>query len=674
MAANRKFIIEQYRDELAEKDINDAGKIEEEIDIHLKKEGLNELDDLLDEHSEEYGLELGEIRNFLETLRSDNLIETKDEEEVTEEIRPSIAHALRTKISAKPRKEAIIHTDEQIRNEDRNQLAKDIYEDTGKMAFIISKQHSLEGRISMELSKTKERFRLMTVLENKDGDEYFQYFGEPNPNKGLKKKEQHTHSFFRYEFQSDHKKYIVFSTKKLEPMRCILHGTKISISDQKDVGDNRKLPTDKEIIFMHSYEPAVKPLEQEELDEIRSEIDRDWFMTKMLGNFRHPDWYEDGLAASFLAKTDDGYPSHWLQMAPPGTGKSALLNALRESMDESNRTFSGQSSTVKGLVPSFKESPPKAGYLIECSRLSPIDEIFDLLSNTVKNGDSRQKDAFRPLLDLLTHSTREFSSGNGSVVGNTDATVIAMGNPAYGMKSIYDALEHDKIDPAFLSRFMLYDQNDSHIKYVQDRKRDMTGDESEHLPERDDDFLSVLDTMRLRTDLELDNERVAEIHSDLAEIVPNVFLNAFNARYDHHLKNMIYGVAKLRYITENREVYEIRDEDYERAKNILEILISSWGDVEMTDLTFNARLNALTHTQREVYEVINTKPGVSGQRLYDLMSDKARDDASYITSNLNKANLIEIFEEDGVKEYYPYWTDEASEARIMREEDERKSI
>ena len=664
---NQKFITETYRAELNEKGITDAPKIEEEINVHLRKNQLDGLEELIDKHCEEYGLELEEIRNFLDTLNKDDLIETKEETEVTEKLRPSVEHALRTKISAQPQDESIVRTKEPISNEDRHQLTEAIYREQGKKAFIISKQASLEGRITMELSKTRERFRLLTVLEDKNSEQYFQHFGQSNPNKGFKKTDQHTRSFFRYEFQANHKKYIVFSTEKLEPMRCVLHGTKISIGDQTTLGDNRMIPTDQEVIFVHSHEPAIEPLEQEELDEKRKQIDREWWMQKQFGDFRHPDWYEDAMAATFLAKSDNGYPSHWLQMAAPGTGKSALLNAHRVSMDETNHTFSGQASTVKGLVPSFAENPPKAGYLIGCDRVAAIDEIFDLLSNTVKNGDSRQQDAFRPLLDLLTHTTREFSSGNGSVVGKTDATVLAVGNPAYGLKSIYDALKHNKLDPAFLSRFMLYDQTESHIKYVQDRAKRMSDDEEEHMPERSDEFLSLLDTMRMMR-LELDYEKTAEIHDELSEIVPNVFKRAFDARYDHHLKNMVTGIAKLRYLTENRDVLEARPEDYTDAKNIMEMVISSWGDVDMTKLSFNARLNALTHTQREVYEIVSSNPGAEPVQVYEKMSVDAKDNANWILSKLNKLNLIEAIEEGEDKRYYPYWARESQEVRDKREE------
>jgi len=339
-------------------------------------------------------------------------------------------------------------------------------------------------------------------------------------------------------------------------------------------------------------------------------------------------------------------------------------------MDESSQTFSGQSSTVKGLVPSFKESPPSSGYLITCDRLAPVDEIFDLLSNTVKNGDARQQDAFRPLLDLLTHSTREYSSGNGSVVGKTDATVLAVGNPAYGFDSIYDALQHNKIDSAFLSRFLLYDQTDSHIKFIHDRKKKMNKNDGEMLPERSDEFLSLLDTMRMKTGIELDMDKVSGIHDDLSEIVPNVFRVPFNARYDQHLKNMIVGVAKLRYATENRDCLEARPEDYEDAKNILEMLISSWGDVDMTQLSFNARLNALTHAQREVYEAVSKSPGVEGSEFFGELSEEAQSETAWITTHLNKHDLIEIRDEGGAKKYYPYWSDEAKEVRVEREEGE----
>ena len=674
----REFIISQYEETIEERGgqaLENKDKILEEVYLAVEDEetSWDDLYELADRHSDEWGMELMQVRRMASSMEDGDLVKTADDAADADNISAGKKQALKMQIKAQPGKENLVYTDEAISNGDRRKLVDDVYRDERKLAFIISNQESWEGRISLQLSRNRERFNLSRIYSTtgESAEIKVQHFGEnKGGNKGTVQIEKHSHGFYQYKFVSDDdREYIVLSDDKLDPQRCRIQGTKVSISDYKTLGESRKIPVDQEVIFMHSMEPAIEPLSGTELDGVREGIDHDYLAKHVFGEFRHPEWYEKMMFAVLAVKNDNGYPSHLMQMAEPGTAKSTILESISDIMAESHKPFTGTTSTVKGLVPSFSENPPDEGYLMRCDRVAPIDEKFNLLSNTVQNSNSRMQDAFRPMLDLLEHSDREFSSGNGSISGRCEATVIAMGNPSYGFNSIYDALENDKIDEAYLSRFLLYDQLDSHIDFINERKSKFSsGDDQQYMPERSDEFVSLMDTMRMTQVDGVEHEKVQAIKEELMDVVPSVFRTTFRARYEHHIQNLVCGMAKHRYLVGDKdESLKPQPEDYEMAKEIIETLVSSWGDIDKTDLSYRARTNALTHAQRRVFEAINDDPGV---RDVDLFNRVDVEGMSRVMSDLNTQNLIEIKRhgDEDRKHYYPYWTDVAQEIREEREE------
>ena len=674
----KEFILEEYEKQIQER----GGTAEKNKDTILEAvhhnledpdKDLDDLYQLADQHVQDWNLNLVDVMRFAENANDGDLVQTSDQKKVTQTLTEGKKQALKVQIGAQDGKENLVYTDEAMSNEDRRELTEEVWREQEKAAFIISKQHSFQGRIALRLSRTKERFNLTNVFAEKgdNPDTIVKHFAESaSKTKGLAEILKHTHAFYQYKFISeDDEEYIVLSDQKLEPQRCTVHGTKINIGDYKTMGENRKMAVDQEIIFMHSAEPAIKPLSDEDLREYQEEITHDHLARKVFGDFQHPEWYERMMLAVLFVKDDNGYPSHVMQKAQPGTAKSTILEGLCIATDENNKPFTGTSSTIKGLVPSFSENPPDEGYLMRCNRVAAVDEKFNLLSNTIQKGNSRMKDAFRPMLDLLEHSSREFSSGNGSISGKTEATMFAMGNPSYGIKTIHDAIENDKIDEAYLSRFLLYEMLDSHIDYINQRKGDFaSGNDQEYMPETDDRFVSLLDTMRMKHVSGIDHDRVSKKHDQLLELVPNVFRNTFKARYQHHLLNLVCGVTKINYLVDDREVLEPGEKDYEQAFEIMETLISSWGEIDMTEISYKSRVNALNHSQRKKWQEIQDDPGLSAKTLVDRVET---DNLARDMTQLRRMNLVEITEdEEGVKHYHPWWTDTAENIRVSRQMDE----
>lgn len=673
----RSFITDRYKTSIE----NNNGQLEasereimQEVDQTLKREDTtwDDVKEMAEKHQEKHGLVLRNVISFVDHLDDGDIVKSSETTNIHGELEPGKKQAIKTQLRAQPGKENVYLTNEEISNDARNHLTEEIYEDARKCAFIISNQHEWQGRISLELNRTKEKYTLTKFYTNKDGDFKYKHFNETMKTKGLTHIQTHSHAFYEYKFISDDKEYRLLSMDRLEPMRATIKGTKVSVNDLKQIGEKAGLEGDQELIFVHSVEPAIKPMNQGKVDEFRENRGHEKLASNVLGEFRHPEWYEKMLLFILMVKNDNGYPSHLMQMAEPGTGKSVELESISKSMDEGKPPFTGTSSTIKGLVPSFSESPPDEGFLMRSDRVAAVDEMFNLLSNTIANGNTRMQDAFRPMLDLLEHSSREFSSGNGSITGKTEATMLAMGNPAYGLDSIYDAVEKNKIDEAFLSRFILYDQLDSHIQFIDNRKsKTVSGSDQNYMPGTDDEFVSLMDTMRMRHVKGIDGERTGEIHEELGEIIPVAFKNVWR-RYTHHIQNFVAGAAKYHYLVENRDTLEPRDKDYELAREIMEIVVSSWGDVDRKSMSYSARVNSLNDSERRVYQKISDEPGIVDKELFGRLDEEELSNSlSWILTALNEDNLVEIEEDtQGRKTYHPYWTDEAARMRKEREEAE----
>jgi len=667
MAANaKKFLMKEIRvkaheDEDLDQDVIE--EIEEKIYIPIHQDQWETVLKQFDKIEDKYGMDLTDEREFLEEIRNPDELESVDDPEIETKASERSKHLITKQIKDADGKELLRRTNKKIGIQQLFNLQEGIYRDTNKKAFIISNQREFEGRVSVELSNTKKKFGLMTVYEGKEGDGLrFQHFGQPNPNKGLKKIDEFNHGFYQYKFVADDNEYLALSTEKLDTVRCKLRGTHVSINDYKTVGESRKLPVNQDIIFVHSVDPAIEVMSDSELENYRDGLTHDDLAESLLGGWRQPEWFEKLSIADVFVNDENGFPSHIIRTGPPGTGKSKWVESGVLALDEPQKEpFTGSGSTVKGLVPSFKESPPEEGYLLKTQRVAGVDEKMDLLSNTVQQNNERQQDVFRPLLNLLTHDTRNFESGNGSIKGEMGSVMWAAGNmDAYGIQDMKDLAE--KIDDAYLSRCIVYNETDSHIAWIDDRKaevkqklQDKGLTEDDLFPNQDDDFVSLVDTMREKCHAKTDFKKIQEIRKELYDLVPGYMKEKYRARYEHHMTNIVCGLVKYHYLVDDRDSLEAKDKDYEEMKSIFETIISSWGDVNMSELSEEARKRALTPPQRKGYRAITDNPGITTK---ELAEEIGGDGLAGVIKTLRANDLVTaIKREDDKRILYPYWHD-----------------
>lgn len=645
------FLYEEYRDSVKHLDnYNEQEKIEEDIRGCLINDDYEKLKNIAEEQEEKHSIDLSQIKDFVETLEDDDLVSDQSETRVKRELGSGKEHAIKQRIQEMNGDEFLIPIDEAVGIENLFRLQRNVYKEEGKKIFPVSKQKVWDGRISVELSDTKKDFEVLAVWESKEEKMYFQHFGEKTPNKGYNKLDSHTQSFFIYKFRAENKEYLVFSHEKLNPMRCKLHGTHFKLNDWKEMGENRSLPVNQDIIFVHSVEPAIEELSQEQLEEMKDDKDHEWFASNLLGKYRHPEWFEEMVIALLSQGDDYGYPSPMLWQAPTGTGTSAFLEAVTTAFDEREGVQTGSAGTVKALVPSFKDSPPDEGYLLRTQRIAAVDEMYNLLSNVVDNGNASMEDVFRSMQDILEHKERKFASGNGSIRAKPQSTMFAVANPSYGINNMLQAF--DKLSTPFLARMITYEQTDSHIDFIDERKAEYGGiPEEEMKPDRNDTFIALMDNLRDNIRLEVEGKRVKEIQDSVEELVPASVIRVYRSRYDHHIRNLVSGLAKYHTIVDGRDEFEARDKDYRKAQKILEIVVASWsGNVEMEEMNVASRPYYLEHEKRLVYEAVSEHPeGIKASGL-----DVNVDSISWCLKELTDLDLVEKQGDD----YYPYWSDE----------------
>jgi len=120
------------------------------------------------------------------------------------------------------------------------------------------------------------------------------------------------------------------------------------------------------------------------------------------------------------------YPMHLMVLGPAASGKSALLNSLHSHSKENKEIFAGATSTLKSLVPSFKNNPAQLGYLAESNRFALCDEFLRCLINsrTTQDGANREE-SVGIMNDLLEHQKREVGSGVSRANVNMRARIFS---------------------------------------------------------------------------------------------------------------------------------------------------------------------------------------------------------------------------------------------------------
>lgn len=558
--------------------------------------------------------------------------------------------------------------------EQLKKISMAIYKKKSQLKFFISNEFKINGKITIEVNERAQDLPVISLIQghkkNQDTDEYYQeikLFGEQYDKKRFDLIKEIKSPFFIYHFiDTNNKEYIAYSPTKLSQGDYAVQGMVIENDDYKLVSESYKIKTKLTQLFIQSADAKkIEFVNHEQFlaylqkNDIRKDTVYDYIFTqkKKDGKYYYGvqfDWYKQ-LIWSWLLHSKQGafspYPMHLFILGPRGSGKSFVVESLHEKSNETRDIISGSGSTMKNLIPSFKEKPARPGYFAESSRFAFCDEFLRCL-NGIRNGTKDTHDeSVGTMNDLLEHKKREVGSGVSRIPINMTARIIATSNPVMGIKSLNDLLH--SLDESFVSRWLVYFQTDEDIKQVNDNKE-------EFIPYKysydNNTLLSIVDYLQ-SFDSKFEKAKLNEIFEEPKVLLNQKLLENYEARHKHHLQCLLDGIIKTRCLMENTIDFIANERDYEQVRIVWNQIIKSWINIkDIMKLPANKRIYYMpTRVQYVYYKICEQKRKMQRTELTELFEKEVHHNELY-TILIILINNDLLFEDNGL--YYPYWLNE----------------
>lgn len=491
--------------------------------------------------------------------------------------------------------EGIVGIHQKLNYSQLRRLTNGVYAETGLIKFYISKERTIYGKIVAEIYEHQQKIPIASLIESKKvdkdtGEPVFKgiaLFGDKiNRNEYDRIKEINI-PFYVYRFISEkNDEMILLTITPCEIGDYIVTGVLTQCDDLKSLTDSAKLPTKLPFFFGQEVKNRIiryknhseffsrvnfLGIKKENMFEYPFTITQDKKTWKLL----QPNWYK-WLIWSWLMHQPKGllnnYPMHLLIIGPKYSGKSLMLNGLHAKSRETRNIFSGSSSTMKHLVPSFKYNPARLGYLAESNRFAFCDEFLRCLVNTrtTKEGSDREE-SVAVMNDLLEHQKREVGSGVSRINVNMTSRVLSMTNPIKGIKNVNDLL--NTMDESWLSRWLIYYQTEDHVQMIR-KSKDSLLDLFKFKLEVNDwiSFLDYLHTFSAKYSM----KKVEEIGDSIPEVLTENLSKHYDARHKHHIECLMDGIVKTRCFLEGDSSFKANEEDYKILKDVWLNVIGSW--------------------------------------------------------------------------------------------------
>jgi hypothetical protein len=531
------------------------------------------------------------------------------------------------------------------------------YKENKQMCFFIHNKDTLVGK-PLQFYNTIQRIRLCEKTEQTDRDtELIQtrirFIGEGYDRRREVPVESLYLNLWVYRITENGREFIVLSEDELNEEECLIEGMIIELADEAEISKKLKLQKLTPTMFVQKASPTVEVLEPKKLVEFCKNLGWDEVAFKKIlllhesgVIFHHSPDFETLLSVFMLSGKKDGYPLHLLIMGPPGSGKTTLEEAINFKFREGGGIFEAGNSTIKGLIPSFKENPASPGYILKCSRFALIDEMMKCLDNARTVYKDLFQAQFGQLNMLLEQKRRMIGSGSGNnFIAHSTAKIMFASNPLIGKNTIFHhALD---LDRTTLSRMLIWCQDGEHLNSVFNRKSEksdslrvytLKGDkngtfssnsvlenlknvkfrtlrrnknkniESIYLLKNQIDekidryslydfifpFLTVYDSCQHFT-CNISDEKIHEIVKKLLPTIKEPMKSVLQARADHHLYLLIDGLVKLRCLFKDYDsTFTVLEKDYENAEKLLIHIIKTWD----TDYSAIDEINVLVVEQQ----------------------------------------------------------------------------
>ncbi|RLE39453.1 hypothetical protein DRJ17_00705 [Candidatus Woesearchaeota archaeon] len=550
---------------------------------------INELEELFKSVAEKHNTDFPDIFCFFKGYKDSVIIHESIEED------SRVPAAMIESLQIRCKTNSVIKISEKFNYQQIKVITRRIFDahPNSPLVFPITKYHHIEGKVIGEIEQRKIKIPVAWKVEisTKEDKTYVPYlFGEKIP-KRTKIVDEVSGEFYLYRFLSkERKEYALISTDRLKLDDYSIDGISIEVEDFKIIGDAYRLINKFTVFFVHTAKSHICQLQNhkqlfEHADKLKLTGNR---LYQYLSSYRkngsiqvleHPKWFLK-LTSAFLFHKKKGdtaeYPMHILWISERGAGKTTFMESLHQKSGETQEIIAGSASTIKYLIPSFKETNrPDMGALAKASRLCIIDEFFRILRTSHKE----REDESGRMNDLLEHKDRQAGSGQGKVRTSMTARLFAGTNPIAGTNNIVNLVE--KFDDSFLSRFLIYYQTDDHVKLVHQKKKEAKVYTTEWIEVND--FLSIQDYLQ-SFDAKYNRERLVKIFDKFLIFFNEEVKGIYEARYLHHLECLIDGIIKTRCLITRDPSFKAKEEDYQEAEYIWAIIIKGWFRQNLDDI------------------------------------------------------------------------------------------
>jgi len=557
-------------------------------------------------------------------------------------------------------------------------LTNGVYKKTGLLKFYISREKTIYGKIIAEIYEHAQKIPIASLVESKQlqketGEplkKYVALFGDKINKSKYNLIKEIEMPFFVYRFITEHNQdLILLSTKQCEIGDYIITGVTTQCDDLKSLTESAKLPTKLPYMFAQTIKNRIIKFQNH--DEFRARISHLAVSKKNIWNFpftikiknkneqfvlKHPTWFKWVMWAWTLHKPKglfNNYPLHLLIIGPQHSGKSLLLNGAHARSKESRSIFSGSSSTLKHLVPSFKYNPARLGYLAESNRFSYCDEFLRCLVNTKTTKEGSQREEGVAIMnDLLEHQKREAGSGVSRVNVNMTSRIIATTNPIKNVKCVEDLI--NLLDASFLSRWMIYYQTNNHVRLVRDSKDSDLNTLNYTIS--NSDWIGIIDYLHT-FDATYDLNKVGEIKESVMPILSETLKKHYDARHMHHIECLMDGIIKARCLFERDMSFNAKAKDYEILDEVWKKLIGSWIDsTKIKSLPIDQRIFYLPENCQWLYWQFNELKRPVGRIESEEIALKELTKDEYRTAMIILLDNRIIIEDNG--SIRPHWMNE----------------
>jgi len=406
--------------------------------------------------------------------------------------------------------------------------------------------------------------------------------------------------FWVYKIIYEGREYYVLSQEKMGNEVYMIEGMKISMDDFSELTNSLKVNAISNLFIAKKSESFIKTINPTELVKFckEKEINKEKFHNLV---FMHPsgvvyDYSEDFnilRKAQLLSGKYEGYPLHIFKMGPVGTGKTTESEVLDFKFQEEQGILEAANSTLKSIVPSFKEKPANLGYICKCNRFALIDEMMKMVESAMGHDNSRVSNYFGQMNMLLEQKDRMVGSGNDNSarVKSTAKLSITTNN----INNRFTISNHlGIIDPTTLSRMLVWVQDYKEIAKIYEGlcvkiPPTQSQELSRETPFLEDiytrlcvggingnDFLTIYDSCQ-KFLVDFDINQCKKIFDRVTKLISGKMQQVWRARGMHHTILVLDGITKNRCLFEDYDdSFNCKDIDYQITEKILVHMANSW--------------------------------------------------------------------------------------------------